>query len=351
MPLPFADETRAALGEAVYAYLVGRARDAQPGEEDANERAFRRYRLLPRVMTGSGAPDLSVVLFGKAYGAPIVAGAYAGDTVFSEGGIAALAPVLNALRLPLLVSEEAVTPLKALTGVHDLCWLQLRAAGPLQRVLDLASSSAEAGIAALVLTVLAPVHPRPGLYPGGFSIGEELMRRELSTIGSAGAGIAALPAFPQWGWSDIAAVAMLCRERGLPLILKGILHPEDAVRARDAGAAAVVVSNIGLRQSSRWVTGLDQMPAIRDALQGGLPLLLDGGVRSGTDVLVACMAGASLAVVTRPLVAALASGGAPRARDLLLRWVDELAAMLAWMGSASLDGISADQLVPVTEAG
>lgn len=345
MGLPFEEEARAALGDPLYAYLIGRARDARAEEEDANEKAFRRYRLLPRVMTGSGEPNLSVAPFGTPCAAPIVAGAYAGDTIFSEGGIGALAPVLNELRLPLLVSEEAVTPLKALTGIHDLCWLQLRAAGPLQRVLDLASSSAEAGIAALVLSVLAPVHPRPGLYPGGFSIGEELMRQDLPTIGSAGAGIAALPAFPQWGWSDIAAVAMLCRERGLPLILKGVLHPEDAVRARDAGAAAVVVSNIGLRQSSRWVTGLDQMPTMRDALQDRLPLLLDGGVRSGTDVLVACMAGASLAVVTRPLVAALASGGAPRARDLLLRWVDELAAMLVWMGADSVSGLKPDQLV------
>jgi 4-hydroxymandelate oxidase len=344
MTMPYDAEARAALGDALHAYLHGRARDARPGETDANEAAFERYRLMPRVLTGAADVGVGTSVFGRACGAPIVVGAYAGDRVFSEGGLIPLAEAANALRLPMLISEETMTPLADLTAAHDMCWLQLRAAGDVGRILDLVSRGKEAGIQALAMTVLAPVHPRPGLYPGGFSIGAEMESRGARTIGSTAPGVEPLAPFPQWSWAQIETVAAHCASLSLPFVLKGILHPADAQRARQAGIAAIAVSNIGLRQSSRWVTSLDQIAPLRTAVPD-LPLLQDGGVRSGTDVLIALLAGASFAIVTRPLMTALIGGGPQSMRALLQTWIDELAAVTAWMGGATPFDLSSDQLV------
>jgi len=344
MVLPFDNEARLQLGDTLHRYLHGRARDASPGEPDANEAAFARYRLVPRVLTGTRSVTIEARLLGQTFGAPIALGAYAGDLVFTPDGLKPLARIAAALRLPLLVSEETMTPLAELTRLHDGCWLQLRAAGPVERVLALATGGREAGIAALVLTVLAPTHPRPGLSPGGFSIGKEIAARGVSTIGATSPGVAPLPTFPQWGWGEIGAVKAHCAGIGLPLVLKGVLHGDDARKAAAAGVAGLVVSNIGLRQSSRWATSLEQLPQIRAAAPD-LPLLLDGGVRSGADVLVALLAGANCAVATRPLVTALASGGEARAQSMLAGWIDELAALTVWMGAERPSDLAPDQLV------
>lgn len=345
-PLPFAEEARARLGAPLFRYLLGRPAGMDEAAADANEAAFRRYTLLPRVMTGVAEARTEARFFGADLAAPLGVGAYAGDVVFSEGGLLPLAGLLCRMRLPLFISEETVTPLAALTEAHDLCWLQLRAAGPLARVCDLAGEAAAAGARGLVLTVLAPVHPRPGLQPGGFDIGAELRRRGLPTIGSGGApGVLPLPAFPQWGWGEIEAVARCCAGLGLPLLLKGILDPADVAPARAAGAAGVIASNIGLRQIGRWPAVPGRVPLLRAAAAPGMPLLLDGGVRSGLDLLIARLLGADLALTTRPVVTALATGGPARLEAMLGAWIDELAAACAWMGAAHPDALSPSQLI------
>jgi len=344
MVLPFDDEARQRLGDALHGYLHGRARDAIPGEPDANEAAFARYRLVPRVLTGTRSVSVETTLLGTTFGAPLALGAYAGDLVFTPDGLLPLARIAAALRLPLLVSEETMTPLSRLTRLHGGCWLQLRAAGPVARVLELATRGREAGIAALVLTVLAPTHPRPGLSPGGFSIGTEIEERGIATIGATSPGVAPLPTFPQWRWNEIGQVMAQCADLGVPVLLKGVLHEEDARQAAAAGVAALIVSNVGLRQSSRWATSLDRLPILRAAVPD-LPLLLDGGVRCGADVLVALLSGATCAVSTRPLVTALASGGEERTMAMLAGWIDELAALTVWMGGERPSDLTPDQLV------
>lgn len=342
-PLPFADEARAVLGEALYRYMIGQPRDASPDEGDRNARDLARYRLLPRVMTGATGADIRLSLFGQNFAGPLAVGAYAGDRVFNEDGLLPIARVCQRIGLPLIVSEETVTPLAEITAAHDAAFLQLRAAGPLDRILGLLDKAAQDKAMGLVLTVLAPVHPVPGLQPGGFSIGEELVRRGWSTIGSTGPGVAPLPPLPGWDFDDIATVCRAAAKRNLPVLLKGILHHDDAAKAEAAGAAGIIASNIGLRQSGRWASSARQLPALRG--ETPLPLALDGGVRSGTDLVVARCLGADFGVAVRPVITALVGGGEAALEAMLRGWLDEALAITSWLGAASLGELGPSHLV------
>ena len=338
--LPFAQEARRALGEPLYRYLLGRSSDAEG--VDANAAALGRHRLVPRVLRGAGKVDISVRLAGRTVAAPLAIGAYAGDRLFHPNGLLPIARLCRTLDLPLFVSEETVTPLADTTAEHDDCWLQLRAAGPRERVMRLCDMAAKAGARGVILTVLAPTHPVTTMQPGGFSVGRELAARGWSTIGSDAPGIAPLPTFPAWTAADLASVVRHAEAAGLPVLAKGILHPGDAGMAEDAGCAGVILSNIGLRQTRRWVPPVEQLPAVRTAT--GRAILLDGGVRSGADVVVAAALGATAAVTTRPVIAALAGGGETALRDLLAGWLDEIRALVTWCGVEELAQLDATLL-------
>jgi 4-hydroxymandelate oxidase len=329
--LPFAEAAAAALGAPLYRYLLGAAHDVAEGVPDANEAAFARYRLLPRVLRGGGGIDIRAGLFGRLHAGPLAVGPFAGDRLFHAEGLLPVARVCQRLSLPLMVSEETVTPLADIAAAHDACWLQLRAAGPRDRVLRLADAAARLGLRGVVLTVLAPAHPVPGLQPGGYAVGEEIARSGWTTVGSEdGSGVAHLAAWPQWSWSDVAAIAAHLAASGLALLVKGVLRPEDAAEAAAAGCGGVIAANVGLRQSGRWALPLDLLGELRARATGHL--LLDGGVRHGADVVIACCLGADFAVAVRPVVAALAAGGEAAVTALLGGWLDEVTAIASWLG-------------------
>jgi 4-hydroxymandelate oxidase len=300
---------------------------------------------VPRVMTGHDGIDIGVTLFGKPFAGPLAVGAFAADRVFHDAGLLPVARACQHLRLPMMISEETVTPLADIASVHDACWLQLRAAGKLDRARGLIDEAARCGVQAIVLTVLAPVHPRPGLRPGGFDIGAELLRRGWSTVGSPSAGVEALAAFPQWSWNDVRAIAEHASGADMPVLVKGVLHGDDASLADAAGCRGVIVSNIGLRQVGRWAIPLHRIADIRGRIPEAV-LLLDGGVRHGADIVTARCLGATITIATRPVVAALVAGGETAVRDLLAGWLDEVATIGAWLGVARIADLDASFIVP-----
>jgi 4-hydroxymandelate oxidase len=341
-PLPFSDEARTALGAPLFQYLLGRTDGAMAGSDDANALALSRYHLVPRVLTGATGVDIGLAMFGRRFAGPLAVGAYAGDRVFHSEGLLPIARVCREIGLPLIVSEETVTPFAEITAECDAVCLQIRAAGPVDRALRLLDVAAHEGAMGLVVTVLAPAHPVEGLQPGGFSIGAEIARRGWRTIGSPDQGVDPLTAFPAWSWADLERVCRAAGERGLPLLVKGILHEEDAAKAEEVGADAVMVSNIGLRQSLRWVAPADRLARI--AARTALPVVLDGGVRSGTDLVVARCLGGAFSASARPVVSALVGGGEDAVRQLLRSWLEEAFAITAWLGAASLHDLSPDHL-------
>lgn len=338
MPTRFELTARERLGDALFRYMQGQPADALGNEPDANQQALRRFRLLPRVLQGNESIDTQISLHQQNWSAPIGVGAFAGDRIFHEEGVLPIARACKRLQLPLVISEETVTPLEQIGAEYDRCWLQLRAAGDVGRIKALIDQAAQARFKNIVLTVLAPVHPVAGLQPGGFSIGDALKQRGWHTIGSTQPGVAPLPAFPVWRWQEIDEVAAHCADRQLPLWLKGVLHHDDAAQAAQHGVSGLIASNIGLRQSARWATPVDQLPDLQAVTR--LPLLLDGGVRCGSDAVVARCLGASLSLSVRPIISALVAGGESAVFDLLSGWINEVTAISHWCGVSDMAALN-----------
>jgi isopentenyl diphosphate isomerase/L-lactate dehydrogenase-like FMN-dependent dehydrogenase len=339
----FREASRAALGDELYGYLCGRPHDMNAGDTDPNERAWSRYRLVPRVLQGHAGVDVSCQLFGSEYAAPFGVGAFAADRLFGEAGVSAIAGVCASLGLPLFVSEEAVTPLADITATGVKGWLQLRAAGPMERAVRLAEYAASVGCEGIVLTVLAPVHPVPGLHPGGVDVAAHVAARGWATIG-ASEGVAKLPAFPSWSMNELHALLATVHALGMRLVVKGVMHPADARACHAAGCDGVMVSNIGVRQSYRWAPVSDVLERMHDS---EATLLVDGGLRHAADIVAARVLGAQLSIIVRPVVHALAAGGEAAVHELLHGLIGELQATCAWMGAATLADIARDQLINI----
>jgi isopentenyl diphosphate isomerase/L-lactate dehydrogenase-like FMN-dependent dehydrogenase len=345
---PDRDAAKRALGDKLFAYLMGRPMDLLPDEPDPNEVALARYRLVPRLMKATKGVDISLDFCGRRVAAPLAVGAYAADRLFCEDGVLPIATVCAELGLPLMISEECLTPLDAITARGGDCWLQIRGAGPLARAEALIEAAHAAGARGIVVSLLAPAHIRPGLYPGGVDIGAEIAALGLKTI-AARVDATPVAAFPGWGWASLAAAADYAGRLGMSMTAKGVLHAEDAHEAFAAGCRAVMVSNMGVRNLGRWAPAVAQLPAIRArAALPGRSLVLDGGIRVPPDVVVARILGADLATLVRPVVLAQVTGGIEAVRALLAGFVDVITSIVSWMGAETLDDLAPDQVVALS---
>jgi len=148
---------------------------------------------------------------------------------------------------------------------------------------------------------------------------------------------------PSLTWDDLPFL----RERTrLPIVLKGILHPDDARRALDAGMDGLVVSNHGGRQVDGAIATLDALPGVVEAVAGRVPVLLDSGVRGGSDVLKALALGATAVLLGRPYVYGLAVGGEAGVREVIENVVAELDLTVGLSGAASIEDLGPEMLAP-----
>jgi 4-hydroxymandelate oxidase len=193
---------------------------------------------------------------------------------------------------------------------------------------ELVAAAVAHGYEALMLTADLPV----------VGVRERELRTEIrsspANLGPSEEGAAAPWDFaalvdPMLTWTD---VEQLASDVGLPVVVKGILTPEDARRAALAGADGVVVSNHGGRQLDTALSGADALPAIVDELEGALDVIVDGGIRRGTDVLKALALGADAVMVGRPILYGLALGGERGARQILEILLAELDTALGLAG-------------------
>jgi 4-hydroxymandelate oxidase len=169
---------------------------------------------------------------------------------------------------------------------------------------------------------------------------------------AAAAGVSAaeglkVPFVQSMTWADVEWLAGF----GVPVIVKGILHPDDARVAFDHGAAAIVVSNHGGRQLDGAIASLDALPAVVEAVEGRVPVLMDGGVRRGTDVLTALALGASAVGIGRPVLWGLAVDGETGVGHVLDLLTAELELAMALAGAASVADLAPDLLVPAANPG
>ena len=314
---------RERLDDMAWEYFRGGAGDETTLRE--NRAAFDRLKLQPRVLVDVTTVDTSTTVLGTPVAAPILVAPVALQKLAHPDGEAATARAAAAAGTIMILSTSATMRPSPVAAAADGAprWFQIyvfRDRGVTQALIDEACAN---GYSALVLTVDVPIlGRREGALRSGFHIPDE-----LEVAGDIFDDID-----PSVSWRDVEWIS----SHGLPVVLKGILTPEDALAAVDHGAAGVVVSNHGGRQLDGVPASIQALPRVAEALDGRCEVLLDSGVRRGVDVLRALALGARAVLVGRAVVYALAAGGEEGVTQLLRLLREEVELGLRLLGCTSI---------------
>ena len=339
----FEAAARDALDPGAYGYVAGGATDEVTLAD--NVAAWQRIRLLPRVLRGVDAVDTSVSLLGTTLPHPVIAAPMAYQRILTPDGEVAMARAAAATGTIACQSTLSTVPpadvAAAVPGGRR--WYQVYVFRDRGLTDALIAAALAVGCEALVVTVDFPVSGlRERDARSGFRVAAEVPA--VAAAGTAGAFQPHQTGAifdPSLTWADVAALA--ARHR-VPLLVKGVLRADDAVRALDSGAAGVVVSNHGGRQLDGSLATADALPGVVEAVAGRAPVVVDGGIRRGADVLRALALGAAAVMVGRPLAWGLAVGGAAGAERVLELLIDELRSALILCGTASAAHLDAGLL-------
>ena len=390
------DAARQAMTPKAFAYVAGSA--GLEATAAANRAAFDRWQVVPRAFRDVRRRTVDVELFGRRLPAPLLLAPIGVLEMAHPDADLAVGRAAAGAGLPVVLSSQASVPMESVAAAMGDAprWFQLYASS----VDDLSDSfvrrAEAAGCEAIVLTVdttqlgwrcrdldlgylpfahglgiaqytsdpvfarLVDEHlsrtataPRPKVtvgalrtllditrsHPGGFwaNLRSPRPRAAVETF---------LDVFsrPGLSWPDLARLRTLTR---LPLLVKGVLHPDDARRAVEMGADGLIVSNHGGRQVDGSVAALDALPGIVGAVAPDVPVLVDSGIRGGSDIVKALCLGARAVLVGRPYVYGLALGGEQGVRDVLDNLVADLDLTLGLMGCPSLADLKLDCLVEI----
>ncbi|MGP4097649.1 alpha-hydroxy acid oxidase [Nonomuraea sp. KM90] len=303
----FEAAARERLDPAHYDYFAGGAGDEVTVR--ANEAAFGRLGLVPRVLRGTGKLQTDLTLLESRAAAPVLVAPTAFHRLADTEGERATARAAAATETIMIVSMAATVAIGdvAAAAPGAELWFQLYVQPDLAFTERLVRRAEAAGCRALVVTVDSPVLGRRerDLRNGFHDLPDHLCCENLRD-GARGDRVRPIVMWPELSWEHLGA---LRRMTDLPIVLKGITHPADARLALDHGASAIMVSNHGGRQLDGVAATIDLLPDIVAEVGGAVPVLLDGGVRRGTDVLKALALGAAAVAVGRPVVWGLAADG------------------------------------------
>jgi 4-hydroxymandelate oxidase len=319
-----------------------------------NRRLLDAIRVYYRVLVDVSALDPSVSLLGRRYSAPILVAPMAFHRLAHPDGELATARAAASLGLPLVLSTFATASIEQVRAASTgPLWFQLYVHKDRGLTRSLVERAESAGYEALVLTVDVPMLGRRERdLRNAFQLPPELRLANLGPDGVASLpdakGDSALAAYfaglhdSSLTWKDVDWLRSLTR---LPLLLKGIVRADDARRAVEHGAAGVIVSNHGGRQLDTAVASIVALPPIAEAVGDRVPVLVDGGIRRGTDIIKAIALGADAVLLGRPVLWGLALDGEAGARRVLELLRDELLQAMALTGAATTSAITAELLV------
>ena len=338
---------RERLEKSVYDYFAGGAEDEVTVR--ANREAFRRLWLRYRVLVDVSRVDSSSTLLGVPLAFPVILAPTALHRMAHPEGEKATARAAQAAGVLMTLSTISSVTLEEVAAAAPAGprWFQLYCFEDRAETEALVARAHRAGYRAVVLTVDAPILGRrerdlrnPFLVPAGVAPAHS---PRVPRTSEGQWPLASVIGQPALAWKDVAWVRSLSP---LPLILKGIVRGDDAARAIDAGAAAVWVSNHGGRQLDTAVPTAEALTEIVRAVGGRAPIIVDGGVRRGTDVVKALALGASAAAIGRPQLWGLAAQGEEGVRRVLDMFRDELVLAMALSGCRSIAEIDRSLVAP-----
>ncbi|MEO7059896.1 MAG: alpha-hydroxy-acid oxidizing protein [Lapillicoccus sp.] len=386
-PTELESRARRAMSAQAWAYVAGGAGDGATVR--ANRAAFDRWVIVPRMLRDVSRRDLSVELYGRTLPAPVLVAPVGAPGLVARDADVLIGRAAAALGVPYIFTNQGSVPMEVTAAAmgDSPRWFQLYWSTDEQLVDSLIGRAEAMGADALVVTLdttmlgWRPADLNLGSLPFARGIGLaqytsdprflELVRERVAaassgakpsvevTLGalrtlasmareSPGGFVdnlrspmprAAVETFlaiyskPSLTWDDIATLRDRTR---LPVLLKGILHPDDARRALDLEIAGLIVSNHGGRQVDGSIAALDALPAVAAAVEGRVPLVFDSGIRSGADVVKALALGATAVAVGRPHIYGLALDGQAGVSAVLENIIAELDLSLGLSGVASV---------------
>jgi 4-hydroxymandelate oxidase len=340
---------RGCLPAQTYDYYAGGANDEIT--LGANRRAFDELAIRYRVLVDVSRRELGTTLFGRAVTAPVVIAPMAFQQLAHPDGERATARAAAAAGIPMTVSTFATLSLEEIRAAADgPLWFQLYVHRDRGITRELIARVAAAGYDALVLTVDVPeIGRRERDERNGFRLSPDLRVANFlagvsaplqgETAGSGLANFVQGMRDSSLTWKDLEA---LRAQSGLPLVLKGVVRADDARRAVDHGASGVVVSNHGGRQLDGAIASLRALPDVAAAVGDRTLVMMDGGIRRGTDIIKALALGAQAVMVGRPVLWGLAVGGEAGARRVLELLHNELDLAMGLCGAPRLADITRD---------
>ena len=381
------------MSPQAWAYVAGSS--GRDSTAEANRRAFDHWQLLPRMLRDVSQRDLSVELFGHRYPSPIIAAPVGVLELAHRDADLAVARATADMGIPYVFSNQASHSMEQTAAVmgDSPRWFQLYWSSSNELVASLLRRAEGAGAHAIVVTLdthmlgwrprdldvaylpfihgmgiaqytsdpvfrqlvkeraaAPPSGPRPKVTPSAvktlFDMTSHYPGHFWQNLRS-GEPRAAVETFldvfsrSSLTWDDLA----FAREHtSLPILLKGIQHPDDARRAVAAGVDGIVVSNHGGRQLDGAIGSLDALPAVIAEVRGRIPVLFDSGVRSGTDILKALALGASATLIGRPYVYGLAAAGERGVHEVFRNLIAEMDLALGLSGHASISDLTTESL-------
>jgi 4-hydroxymandelate oxidase len=353
--LNLADVEAAAKGRLTalaYEYYVGGANDEVTLRE--NRSAFERLALRYHVLVDVSRRSTKTTVLGIPVDLPVLVAPTAFQRLACDEGEIATARAAAAVGTVMILSTASTCTIEDVAAVGGTQWFQLYVYSDRGLTKALIERAEACGMSAVVLTVDAPILGRRERdLRNRFHLPDGIRLANVPSSGSvpmpAAPGEPGLHNYLASGidaaltWKDVDWLRSITR---LPVLIKGIVRGDDAARAVEHGAAGIIVSNHGGRQLDTAIASVRALPEVAEAVAGRAEVLLDGGIRRGTDVVKAIALGARAVLVGRPVVWGLAAGGETGARRVLELLRSEVDLAMALCGCPTIDDISRDLVVP-----
>lgn len=337
------------LEKARYAYIAGGS-----GHDitlQANREAFSRYTIYPRILADVSKGHTRINLLGQELQHPILLAPVAYQTLAHSRGELDSARAAAATDTTMVCSTLSTYPMEEIAALAAQCWFQLYFQPNREDTLDLVRRAEASGYSALLVTLDATLQlPSLRARRAGFVMPEHCraanqQKRPTAPQQRLAQGESAIFQGYLRGAPDWDELAWLQQQTTLPVLVKGVMHPEDALRLQAMGIAGIVVSNHGGRTLDGVPASLSCLPAMRAVLGADYPIVFDSGIRSGSDIFKALALGANAVLIGRLQMFALSVAGALGVAHMLRQLREELEVCMATAGCATVEQIQPAMLL------